>query len=653
MIQIQNISKSFGGKVLFNNCSLLLQDREKIAIVGANGTGKSTFFKIIMGEIKQDKGEIIIPKNTKIGYLPQEIVISTNETVLNEVLSFSPELVKLEKEKEILEHKIAKTSENDKNLKNLLEEYGTLQESLEHLSGYDTESKAKKILQGLGFNQNDFSRYTSNFSGGWLMRIALSKLLLLSPNILLLDEPTNHLDLYSVIWLQEYLLSYPGTIIFTSHDRDFVNKVTTKILELENSQITSFSGNFDFYQQQKKQRLDSLISAKKNQDRKIEQLEKFIEKFKAKNTKATQARSKMKMLEKMEKIELPQSTQQIHFSLQQPEHKGGKESIILENITKKYEENTVYKNLNLTLYRGEKVVLVGFNGSGKSTLLKILAGVLNFDSGQKKTGHKIKIAYYAQHQLEMLKAENTIWDEILSVSCEYDQNYLRKILGSFLFKQDDIYKKVKVLSGGEKSRLTLAKILLNPPNLLLMDEPVNHLDIQSRDVLKNALKLYTGTLCFISHDIDFIRGVANKVIEVKNGQLFHYPGDVDYYFYKKKLNETKVVESLNITEKTPKIQKKKEIDFNKKKEAEQRNKKHQFEKEIKEKFEKVEKELKKSEKELEEINNLLMDPNTYKTHPDFASLNKKQKEITILIKKLNDDFLKCLEKMEEIDKEIL
>jgi ATP-binding cassette subfamily F protein 3 len=640
-----NLTKSFGGKILFQNCTLSFKEKEKVALVGKNGVGKTTFLRIILGEVEPDAGEVIIPPGQKIGYLPQEINITSPRPLLDEVLSFSPELLKLEEEKHFLEKKIAE-EKNSKKVENLLEAYGQIQEKMEFLAGYDIEAKAEKILVNLGFKEDDFRKRAKEFSGGWSMRIALAKLLLLNPEILLLDEPTNHLDLFSLLWLEEYLLSYQGTVILTSHDRDFLNKVTSRTLELEGGKVTSFPGNFDFYHREKEKRVALLKSAKKTQERKIAQLERFIERFRAKNTRAKQVQSRIKALEKIERIEVPSPPPEIHFTFPQPTHRGGKETITLENIKKSYGKKIVYQNLNLTLYRGDKVVLVGANGAGKSTLLKILAGKLEFEEGKRKLGYQVKVAYYTQHRLEMLKPDYSVWEEITSVASEYETTYLRKLLGCFLFSQDDIYKKVKVLSGGEKSRLALAKILLNPPNLLLMDEPVNHLDMTSRDVLKRALCQYQGTLCFISHDVNFIQTVANKVIEIKAGQLFHYPGDITYYLGQRKKSQISTEEK----EENKKTRFKKQLKLIQKKEAaEKRNKLFRVKKKIKEDLKRIEENLAEKENKMAEINHLLVNPTTYKTHPHLSQLVKEQARLKGEIEKLNEDWLKYSERLEELE----
>lgn len=536
MFQIKELKKSYGGRVLFNGCSLSLNKKERVALIGANGTGKTTLFRIISGIESYDSGYIIIEKGSTIGFLPQEIDVIRGSTVLNEVMSYSVEMNNLKTKIEEIEIKLSMAEQN--NHDELLNDYSKLKIRFDEFGGDEYEYKAKIILIGLGFKEKDFLRNTDEFSGGWMMRIALAKLLLKMPDILLLDEPTNHLDLKTLLWFQEYILSRNVTMIFTSHDIDFLNNVATRVLDIDNGMLVSYNGNYDYYIEERSKNKGILMATFKNQEKQIKKATEFIDRFRAKASKAKSVQSKIKAIEKMEIITIEKERKHMHFHFPQPA-RSGKEVISLKNINKSFGDNNVYQNANLNISRGNKFALIGSNGAGKSTLLKILAGVLNIDSGERIVGYNVSIGYYPQHRLDILNADATCLENLEEVSASGNsQTDIRKLLGKFLFSGDTVYKKVSVLSGGEKSRLVMAKILANPPNLLLMDEPTNHLDIPSRNVLIEAISGYSGTLCFISHDVYFIRAIANGVIEVENGELRIYPDGYDYYLYKKKLESS-------------------------------------------------------------------------------------------------------------------
>jgi ATP-binding cassette subfamily F protein 3 len=526
MLTLSGITKAYGERVLFADATLQVNRQDRIGLVGPNGAGKTTLFSIILGEESPDAGKTSCERGVTMGYLPQENAPVADETVIELATAITPEFIRLRRILKAWEadHPVEASHPDDI--------HDNVHDRFNELGGHRFEAKAKQILAGLGFREKDFDRPAREMSGGWVMRAHLARLLTQEPDLLLLDEPTNHLDLEALLWFQEYLKSYPGAILVISHDREFLNQLVGSIVEIRQSKLIRYRGNYDDYLDQREAAEQQLLAAYKNQQREIGRMMEFVNRFRAKNTKASQAQSKLKQIERMDKIEAPTSDdRKIDFQFPQPQRSGLK-VIKLENIHHAYGDNVVYRGMDFQAERGQRIVLVGPNGAGKSTLLKILAGVLTPQSGARTLGHNAKSGYYSQYRVDMLHADRTVLDEAFDTPQRLTEQFVRTLLGCFLFSGDDVFKTVKVLSGGEKSRLALVKLLLDPPNLLLMDEPTTHLDMSSIDALAYALDQFEGTLIFISHDVYFIRALANHVVHVNAGHLTHYPGGYQYYLDK-------------------------------------------------------------------------------------------------------------------------
>ncbi|MGH7942609.1 MAG: ABC-F family ATP-binding cassette domain-containing protein [Limisphaerales bacterium] len=528
MLSLSGITKAYGGRTLFADVSLQVNRADRIGLVGPNGAGKTTLFSIILGTLEPDEGKMSKERGASFGYLPQETAAVGDETAIEIATAITPDFIKL--------RRIVKAWEADHPAEALHSEeiHDDAHDRFNELGGYRLEARAKQILSGLSFRDSDFDRPARELSGGWVMRAHLARLLVQEPDLLMLDEPTNHLDLEALLWFQGYLQSYPGAILVISHDREFLNRLVGGIVEIRQTKLLRYRGNYDDYLQQRAAYEGQMLAAYKNQQREIGQLMEFVNRFRAKNTKAAQAQSKLKQIERMEKIEAPASDdRKVRFSFPQPP-RGGQRVITLENIHQAYGDNVVYRGMDFQAERGQRIVLVGPNGAGKSTLLKLLAGIVVPQSGVRTLGHNVKAGYYSQNRVEMLNPSRTVFDEAADTPQRVTEQFIRTLLGCFLFQGDDVFKKVSVLSGGEKSRLALVKLLLDPPNLLLMDEPTTHLDMASIDALAYALDQFQGTLIFISHDVYFIRSLANHVVHVNAGRLTHFPGGYQYYLDKTK-----------------------------------------------------------------------------------------------------------------------
>jgi ATP-binding cassette, subfamily F, member 3 len=507
MLTVSRLSKSFGGRILFEDAALQVNRGERIALIGPNGAGKTTLFSILLGLDEADTGEVALQRGLKVGYLPQESAPVNDETVL-----------------EVATASLRDPAANDQDHLPKEESFSSDHQQI--------EAKAKRILRGLGFRETDHARQAKTMSGGWIMRAHLGRLLVTEPDLLLLDEPTNHLDLESLVWLQSYLSTYSGAILLISHDRSFLNAVADRMVEIDQRKLISYRGNYDEYLTQKAARQEQHLAAYKNQQREISRLQTFIDRFGAKNTKASQAQSKRKQIERMDKIEAPDSAgRRVAFQFPQPE-RSGRKVLELKGVDHAYGETVVYQSLDYTVERNQRTVLVGPNGAGKSTLLKLLAGVLPIQSGSRELGHNVQVGYCSQHRVDTLNLDHTVLQEASDCGQQVSEQVVRTLLGAFLFRGDEVFKPVSVLSGGEKSRLVLAKLLLNPPNFLLMDEPTTHLDMPSIEALIQSLQQYEGTLVFISHDVYFIKSIATSVLHVRGGALTPYPGNYDYYLEK-------------------------------------------------------------------------------------------------------------------------
>jgi ATP-binding cassette subfamily F protein 3 len=532
MIQLSAAGKRYGHKLLFEGADWMITPRDRVGLVGANGTGKSTVMKILAGLETLDYGSLSTAKGISAGYLPQDGLTLSGQTVFAEAMSVFSDLRDMEQEMEDLTGRMSELDHSSPEYDQVADRYHRIQHEFQMRDGYAIEAQVGTVLSGLGFPKEDWHRHTDEFSGGWQMRIALAKLLLQQPNLLLLDEPTNHLDLEARNWLEEYLTNYPYAFVLISHDRYFLDVTVNKIAEIWNKHIHLYTGNYEKFLGQKTQRLEQLQAAFRNQRERIEQLEIFINRFRYTATKAKQVQSRIKELEKMERIEIPQEERTIHFSFPQPKPSG---RIVAEfaGVAKSYGQKVVFRDVSFMIEKGDRIALVGVNGAGKSTLIKLLAGVEPLTQGEFRLGHNAQPDYFAQDQYKELNPDARILDDLGQISTRSTQTELRSLLGCFLFSADDVFKRIGVLSGGERNRYALLRMLLHPANFMLLDEPTNHLDIRAKDVLLTALSDYTGTVVFVSHDRYFIDKLATRVFHVGDGQVEVYPGNYEDYLWRK------------------------------------------------------------------------------------------------------------------------
>jgi ATP-binding cassette subfamily F protein 3 len=643
MITLSNISIGFNGEILFKEISFVVGDRDRIGLVGKNGAGKSTLLKIIHGLLEPESGTMIITSGHKTGYLPQEMVANFETTVWEEAMNAFTEQMGLLKKIDHTTRELSERSdyESESYIK-LTQQLADANERFHLIGGHTMEAETEKVLLGLGFPAQDFDRPLKEYSSGWQMRVALAKILLQKPEILLLDEPTNHLDIESIQWLEEYLANYDGALLLVSHDRTFLDRVTNRTVEITLGTIQDYKCSYSEYVQQRMERIEIQSAAYENQQKEIAQIERFIERFRYKATKAKQAQSRVKMLEKMELIEVDELDQSsISFQFPPAPH-SGKVTVETEDLNLGYGDLQVLKQVNFHLKRGEKVAFVGKNGEGKSTMVKAIVGELEPQQGEIRLGHQVVIGYYAQNQALLLDPKKTVFETIDHVAVGDVRTKIRTILGRFLFTPEDSEKRVGVLSGGEKSRLALAKLLLSPFNLLILDEPTNHLDMQSKDVLKNALLQYEGSMILVSHDRDFLDGLIDRIVEFKNHQIHKFIGDLHEFLEKKKLDNLKELEiaQKNKTReaKTPGANK---IEYEKRKEREAARRK------VQNRLNRLEKEIEELHTRLAEIEAHLEDPITYAQQIADGSLYKQYEEIKTLVEEKEFEWLELHE--EELD----
>lgn len=642
MIDLSNISLQFNGKYLFKDVNYRISSGDKISLVGANGTGKSSLIKIIAGQLEPESGEVIKQKRISIGYLPQDNVTYIGKTLLEEASSALNDIIELQNKEKLITDSLNDPKLSDEEKMDLAHQLGEVHHMLEGLDSYSAQSKVEKILFGLGFSEDDFQLLTDQFSGGWQMRIALAKILISQNDLLLLDEPTNHLDIDSLEWLINFLKSYNGGLLVVSHDKNFINQVTNRTLEIFLGRFYTFKGDYDSYLKYKNER-DELISHQyEQQQKKIKETQKFIERFRYKSTKAKQVQSRIKQLEKIDLVELPEDKNEIDIKFSTPPQ-SGRTPIKLISISKFYGDKKVFEEIDFEIERGEKIAFVGPNGAGKTTLAKIIAGVIGFNSGERILGHNTIVSYYAQDVADNLDPDLDIIETVDGIAEDKTIGQLRSLLGSFLFSGDDVFKKVGVLSGGEKSRVALCKILLTKANLIILDEPTNHLDYNSKLILQKALIDFKGSLILVSHDIDFLRPIVNKVVDIRKGTIKLYPGDIDYFLSKRsEFSDSSTGSNYEIKEKKVFSNRKDQ----KRIEAEIRQQKHKASKDVVKSISNLESVITKLESEYKELENKLADPEIY--------LNGEvAKQITSRFNNVKSELDLALLKWEELNKTLL
>lgn len=604
MVSIQNLSMQFTGEDLFTDINFMIREKDRIGLVGKNGAGKTTLIRLLCGLEQPYKGDVIMSDDVTIGYLPQEKNVHSTKTVLDEAMTAFEEYYEIERQLAKLQDELSNREDYESaSYQRLCEKMSHLNERLAIMGGHSIEGEAEQILIGLGFDHNDMNRQMNEFSNGWQMRVELAKILLRKPKLLLLDEPTNHLDIESIQWLEGFLKNYYGSIFMVSHDRAFLDHITIRTIEISCGKIYDYKCSYSEFIERREERIDIQKAAYDNQQREIKEIEAFIERFRYKATKAKQVQSRVKQLEKMDVVQIDdQDKSAMHFKFPPAPH-SGKVTLELNNVSKSYGEKNILNNISLLIPRGEKIAFVGRNGEGKSTLSKIIAGVLDYE-GEMKLGHEVQIGYYAQNQQDMLDPEKTVFETLDDVATGDMRVKVKSLLGAFLFSGEAIEKKVKVLSGGEKARLSLAKMLLFPTNLLILDEPTNHLDMLSKDILKSALLQFDGTLIIVSHDRDFLQGLTNKVYEFRKPNIKEYIGDIYDFLEEKKMKE---LDDLNKKQKsqpiTENIVSQGKLDYELKKQNDREAKR-------------IEREIKKLEEQIEAVENEIAEMDAIMSSPD-------------------------------------
>ncbi|MCB2226648.1 MAG: ATP-binding cassette domain-containing protein [Desulfarculaceae bacterium] len=672
MITLHNVSKFYGKQDVLKAVNLHVGPGERLGLVGPNGAGKSTLLGLMLGTVEPDSGGVYKAKNLRLGYLPQELLTLSGRTVLELAMETGDSLPQVEEELNEV-HRLLGLVKDEAELEELLARQGQLQSLFEQLGGYDLEARASRVLAGLGFDQERLHRDVGELSGGWLMRAALARLLLSAPDLILLDEPTNHLDLESLLWLEGYLVSNPASLLLVSHDRVFLDKVANRIVELDQAQLYVYGGNYSHFQEQRQRRRDAQRAAYESQQERVKQIQDFVDRNRTRKDRAKQVQGRLKMLEKMEMVSPPAEDQAIKLELP-PAEPSAKVVIELLNVTLAYGEKTIYQDLSLTLRKEDRLALLGRNGAGKSSLLRLMAGQLKPSAGRRLVGGRVKMGVFSQHTMEDLQPENTALDELGSVAGLMAQSAQRTLLGAFLFKGDDVFKKVKVLSGGERARLVLAKLLIQKPNFLLMDEPTNHLDIASRQVLEVALSQYNGTLVLISHDRHLINTIATQVAYVAGGEVTMLPGNYDDFerLWKKKLlpgdepvppspgpsqAKAEAPPKARAKEKPAEKQATADADSGKKSpeqkraEAQARNERYRRLKPLKDKVAKLEAQVEEASAELDRLVAEMVDPEAFADGPRWAKLTKDHAAAQARVDKLTKKWEKMALELEELESE--
>lgn len=648
MIDLSNISLQFGGKYLFKDVNYKISSGDKISLVGANGTGKSSILKIIAGLLQPESGEVLKQKRITIGYLPQDHVTHIGKTLLEEASSALTDIIELQNKEISLSEALANPNLTEEEQMDLAHQLGEVHHKLDGLDSYSAESKVEKILIGLGFAEEDFSRLTDQFSGGWQMRIALAKILISQNDILLLDEPTNHLDIDSLEWLIDFLKAYSGGLLIVSHDINFINQVTNRTLEIFLGKFFTFKGDYDSYIKYKTERDELTVHQFEQQQKKIKETQKFIERFRYKATKSRQVQSRIKQLDKVDIIELPEDKSEINIKFTEPPQ-SGRTPIKLTSIFKSYGDKKVFEGIDFEIEKGEKIAFVGPNGAGKSTLAKIIAGVVDFNAGNRILGYNTIVSYYAQDVADNLNPSLDIIETVDGIAEDKTVGQLRSLLGSFLFSGDDVFKKVGVLSGGEKSRIALCKILLTKANFIILDEPTNHLDYTSKLILQKALVDFNGSLILVSHDVDFLRPIASKIIDIRKGKLKTYLGDIDYFLSKRDLSSLE--RDSTVVEKKEKVETINRKD-QKRLEAELRQQRHNATKNLVKEISSWEIKVSSYENLIKDLERKLADPSIYsdgeaakditnrfnKTKSELELANKKWEELTEKLLEIESQF---------------